>query len=99
MQASLEAIAPITDAVLAALRASSALNALLDADAAKGVHDGKAPNPTHGAQPERYVVVRSPSTIPTGVFAGVGSTVTYTLDVVTPPWPSDTWNPIWSGPL
>ncbi len=81
MQASLEALGPLVDAVLAALRGASALNALLDADAASGIHDGGAANPTTGTQPEKYVVVRSPSTSPTGVFSSVGANCVLELHI------------------
>jgi len=81
MQASLEAIGPLTDAVVTALRANTSLNSLLDAGTEKGVHDGGAPNPTDGAQPLRYIVVRSPSTSPTGVFSSVGGLCVLELHV------------------
>ncbi len=81
MQASLEALAALAPAVVTALRAPAGLNGLLDGDASKGIHEGGAPNPTTGDQPERYVVVRSASSLPTGVFSSIGANCALELHV------------------
>lgn len=81
MQASLEALGAVAPAVVTALRASVGLNALVDPDASKGIHEGGAPNPTTGTQPEKYVVVRSASSLPAGVFSSVGANAALELHV------------------
>jgi len=81
MQASLEAVDALVPAVITALRASTTLNNLLDTGTAKGVHDGDAPNPTQGAQPTKYIVVRSPSASAEGVFGSVGANCALELHV------------------
>lgn len=60
-------------AVVTALRASSGLNALLDADTAKGVHEGRAPNPTTGAQPSKYCVVKTGTRVGAAVLHSEGA--------------------------
>lgn len=58
-------------AIIAALKAAGGVTSLLDS--ANAVYDGVAPNPTSGAQPSKYLVVRSPTFIQTGVFNSIGA--------------------------
>jgi hypothetical protein len=58
-------------AVVAALKARAQLVALLDSAAA--VYEGRAPNPTSGAQPSKYVVVTTPTYVPTAVLHSDGA--------------------------
>ena len=64
-------LAALVPAVITALKAQSSLTTLLDS--ASAVYDGDSPNPTQGAQPVKYLVVRTPSFVPTGVFSSIGA--------------------------
>lgn len=64
-------IVALVPAIVAALKASGALVALLDS--ADAVYEGRAPNPTSGAQPSKYLVVTMPSYVPTAVLHSDGA--------------------------
>lgn len=66
-----DGIVALQAAIIAALKAAGGVTSLLDS--ANAVYDAVAPNPTTGAQPAKYLVVRSPSFVQTGVFNSIGA--------------------------
>lgn len=58
-------------AVIAALKARAQLTTLLDN--ANAVYEGRAPNPTSGTQPSKYLVVRTPTRTNAAVLHSEGA--------------------------